>query len=163
MCSLQFCTLAKANLLICAGWKEGRDIERFHEPLVEMDAAGERKGGCKSERFVRRGVRGKGEGEKEQREHEDLTGMSNRICLLTPDLPKSGLRQKIDGNNPWLLLLAAFKLAASFGGDAKEYLWEGLCEGARSRIFENLFCILVGHVLARLPGRIAGLLEWTIE
>lgn len=47
--------------------------------------------------------------------------------------------------------------------DFREWLWEGLCEGARSRFFENCFVLVVSSILARLPGRIAGLLEWIIE
>lgn len=59
----------EANLLICEGLKDGCDIERFHEPLLEMDSAGENTGEWKTERFVRRGVKGK---ERERKSRESI-------------------------------------------------------------------------------------------
>ena len=72
-------------------------------------------------------------------------------------------RSKFGPGGLWVALLGLGKLAAEHSEDAREWLWEGLCEGARSRFFENCFVLVVGRLLSFIPGRLAGLLEWIIE
>jgi hypothetical protein len=72
-------------------------------------------------------------------------------------------RSKYGPGGLWVALLGLAKLAAEHSEDAREWLWEGLCEGARSRFFENCFVLVVGRLLSFLPGRLSGLLEWIVE
>eukprot|EP00287_Rhodomonas_sp_CCMP768_P005398 CAMPEP_0196724066 /NCGR_PEP_ID=MMETSP1091-20130531/6083_1 /TAXON_ID=302021 /ORGANISM="Rhodomonas sp., Strain CCMP768" /LENGTH=227 /DNA_ID=CAMNT_0042066157 /DNA_START=48 /DNA_END=731 /DNA_ORIENTATION=- len=60
-------------------------------------------------------------------------------------------------------LQALVPAAVAAGTDGFEWFWEGLCEGARSRFFEGLFCLVVAQIACRLPKRGAALLEWMLE
>jgi len=76
---------------------------------------------------------------------------------------RNRLRQKLGLGALWVPLLALWDRVSDVTEDAREWLWEGLCEGARSRFFENCFVLLAGWVIARLPSRASQLLEWIVE